>query len=133
MKLKHKRRWGWGIYGLNGWGIYGLNGWGIYDLNVCGIYDFKKKKNSDLPAPPTFHCPCATFRRFFSLTSHSGGGTTPRLSKRCIHFYVCLWAFASNENLAREFSRYLSPEHAGNIIRFRMIQNSISSAFLRHE
>ena len=39
MKLKHKGRWGWGIYGLNGWGIYGLNGWSIYDLNGCGIYD----------------------------------------------------------------------------------------------
>ena len=39
MKLKHRGRWGWGIYGLNGWGIYGLNGWGIYDLNGCGIYD----------------------------------------------------------------------------------------------
>jgi len=76
----------------------------------------KLQRAGDLPAPPTFHCPCATFRRFSSLTSHSGGGTTPRLSKRCIHFYVCLWAFASNENLAREFSHYLSPEHAGNKI-----------------
>ena len=24
MKLKHKGRWGWGIYGLNGWGILWL-------------------------------------------------------------------------------------------------------------
>ena len=39
VKLKHRGRWGWGIYGLNGWGIYGLNGWGIYDLNGWGIYD----------------------------------------------------------------------------------------------
>ena len=38
VKLKHKGRWGWGIYGLNGWGIYGLNGWGICGLNGWGIY-----------------------------------------------------------------------------------------------
>ena len=36
MKLKHRGRWGWGIYGLNGWGIYDLNGCGIYDLNGWG-------------------------------------------------------------------------------------------------
>ena len=35
-KLKHRGRWGWGIYGLNGWGIYDLNGCGIYDLNGWG-------------------------------------------------------------------------------------------------
>ena len=39
-----------------------------------------------------------------------------RLSKRCIHFYVCLWAFASNENLAREFSCYICPGYAGTTI-----------------
>jgi len=76
----------------------------------------KLQKAGGPAAPPTFYCPCATFRRFSSLTSHSGGGTTPRLSKRCIHFYVCLWAFASNKNLAREFSCYICPGYAGTTI-----------------
>ena len=35
----------------------------------------KLQKAGGPAAPPTFYCPCATFRRFSSLTSHSGGGT----------------------------------------------------------
>ena len=63
--------------------------------------------------PPTFHCPCNTYRRYSSVTAHSGGGTTPRLSKRCQHFYLCLWAIASDVQLSAEFSHFLSKEHAG--------------------
>ena len=63
--------------------------------------------------PPTFHCPCDTYRRYSSVTAHSGGGTTPRLSKRCQHFYLCLWAIASDVELSAEFSHFLSKEHAG--------------------
>ena len=60
-----------------------------------------------------FYCPCSNFTRFPSQTAHSGGGTTPRLSKRCIHLYICLWAFASDKQLAAEFSMasLLSNEH----------------------
>ncbi len=72
---------------------------------------FTKTKNSS----PKFYCPCSSFARFPSQTAHSGGGTTPRLSKRCIHLYACLWAFASNEQLGAEFSMssLLSTEHQG--------------------
>ena len=73
--------------------------------------------------PPTFHCPCNTYRRYSSVTAHSGGGTTPRLSKRCQHFYLCLWAIASDVQLSAEFSHFLSKEHAGrwHSILFDMI------------
>ena len=33
-------------------------------------------------------CPCHSF------FSHTLEPTTARLSKRCVHFYICLWAFA---------------------------------------
>ena len=58
---------------------------------------------------PSFHCPCNTFQRFSSLLP--GPGTTPKLSRRCLHFYLCLWAFACHSSLRDEFSFYLSGTH----------------------
>ena len=55
---------------------------------------------------PSFYCPCHTFQRFSSLLP--GPATTPKLFRRCLHFYVCLWAFACNRSLRDEFSFYLS-------------------------
>ena len=60
---------------------------------------------------PSFYCPCRTFQRFSSLLP--GAATTPKLSRRCLHFYIlCLWAFACNSNLRDEFSFYLSSVHS---------------------
>lgn len=63
---------------------------------------FSKNKTPS-SAPPTFFCPCTVFKRFSSAQS-GGAPTTPRISKRCLHFYLCLWAFASNEKLSQEYS-----------------------------
>lgn len=60
--------------------------------------------NTPSESSPNFYCPCSSFARFPSQTAHSGGGTTPRLSKRCIHLYICLWALASNVQLGTEYS-----------------------------
>lgn len=59
-----------------------------------------KKLNS---APPTFYCPCTAYKRFSSAQS-SGAPTTPQISKRCLHFYLCLWAFASCNKLSKEYA-----------------------------
>lgn len=53
----------------------------------------------------TFYCPCNVFKRYSS--SFPGPAMTPKPSRRCIHFYTCLWAFASDSNLAKEFSFFL--------------------------
>ena len=63
---------------------------------------FSKNKTPS-SAPPTFYCPCTVFKGF-SSTQSIGAPTTPRISKRCLHFYLCLWAFASNEKLSQEYS-----------------------------
>ena len=46
---------------------------------------------------PVFYCPCHAF------SSNTSGPTTARLSKRCIHFYICLWAFSCDKSLSEEF------------------------------
>ena len=73
-------------------------------------FSLKSKNAAKAAAPPMFICPCSAYKRFSSLTAHAGGGTTPRLSKRCIHYYICLWAFACNRSLAEEFHQHLAPD-----------------------
>ena len=49
----------------------------------------------------TFQCTCNKYKRVGSL---AGATTAPKLSKRCIHFYLFLWAILSHEGLQKEFS-----------------------------
>ena len=51
---------------------------------------------------PVFYCPCHSFQ-----SSNTSGPTTARLSRRCSHFYICLWAFASDKSLSEEFHHLL--------------------------
>ena len=51
-----------------------------------------------------FHCQCSQFKKTVNLSSAT---TAPNLSKRCIHLYICIWAFLSCENLQQEFSMHL--------------------------
>ena len=46
-------------------------------------------------------CTCHKYKRATSLASAT---TAPKLSKRCTHFYLFLWATLSNESLKKEFS-----------------------------
>lgn len=48
-----------------------------------------------------FHCSCNKFRR---MTAFCGATTAPKLSKRCIHIYICLWAVFSNGSMKNELS-----------------------------
>ena len=48
-----------------------------------------------------FQCTCHKYKRSTSLASAL---TASKLSKRCTHFYLYLWAVLSHESLKREFS-----------------------------
>uniref|UniRef100_A0A8C5RSL5 Chromosome 2 open reading frame 42 n=1 Tax=Laticauda laticaudata TaxID=8630 RepID=A0A8C5RSL5_LATLA len=58
------------------------------------------------PAGPRFFCPCQSLRA--SKAAQEGG-------HKCIHFFACLCAFASDEALAEEFGEFLSSEPGGLI------------------
>ena len=73
---------------------------------------FGKAKSTTPATLPTFYCPCTAYKRYSSVHS-VGGGTTPKVSKRCLHFYLCLWAFASAEDPSKEFSTFLAEENRG--------------------
>ena len=48
-----------------------------------------------------FHCPCNSFRQY---TRHfPGSSSTAKPSPRCIHFYLCIWAVASDIQLQQDF------------------------------
>ena len=48
----------------------------------------------------SFQCTCNSFKRSTSLASAT---TAPKLSKRCIHFYLFLWGALSHDFLKKEF------------------------------
>ena len=64
-----------------------------------------------------FYCQCSQFKKTQQLSS---APTAPKLSKRCIHLYICMWAFLSCPSLQQEFSMHLHQLQQG-------IQNIINS------
>ncbi|XP_034286545.1 uncharacterized protein C2orf42 homolog [Pantherophis guttatus] len=59
------------------------------------------------PAGPRFFCPCQ------SLRASKAGPAAEEGSQKCIHFFACLCAFASDEALAQEFVDFLNDESGG--------------------
>lgn len=58
-------------------------------------------------AGPRFFCPCQSSR------ASKAGPATEEGSQKCIHFFACICAFASDEALAQEFADFLSDEPGG--------------------
>lgn len=56
-------------------------------------------------------------RRFFcscqALKSHKSNASKEEVAQRCIHFFACICAFASDETLAQEFSDFLNFDSSG--------------------
>lgn len=56
-------------------------------------------------------------RRFFcscqALKSHKSNASKDEVAQRCIHFFACICAFASDETLAQEFSDFLNFDSSG--------------------
>ncbi|KAG8518747.1 putative protein C2orf42 [Galemys pyrenaicus] len=54
-----------------------------------------------------FFCSCQT------LKSHKSNASNDEAVQRCIHFFACICAFASDETLAQEFSDFLNFDSSG--------------------
>ncbi|XP_009182639.1 uncharacterized protein C2orf42 homolog isoform X2 [Chlorocebus sabaeus] len=54
-----------------------------------------------------FFCSCQT------LKSHKSNASKDEAAQRCIHFFACICAFASDETLAQEFSDFLNFDSSG--------------------
>ncbi|XP_075391891.1 uncharacterized protein C2orf42 homolog [Tenrec ecaudatus] len=54
-----------------------------------------------------FFCSCQT------LKSHKSNAAKDEAAQRCIHFFACICAFASDETLAQEFSDFLNFDASG--------------------
>ena len=83
---------------------------GILHVRISKRLKFHKEKSgptaselTNLPPSQAIYCPCHSH----VSRQAAGGPVTARLSKRCIYLYLCLWAFASNEVLAKEFYMFL--------------------------
>jgi hypothetical protein len=60
------------------------------------------------------YCTCSTFKRMAALC---GATTAPKVSRRCSHIYLCLWAIFSNQKWKEEFALFpFDEESAPGII-----------------
>lgn len=75
---------------------------GCSQEHPLGLLHVRFRKSDTSKHRPTFYCPCHVFQRFSAQLT--GPATTAKSSRRCLHFYICLWAFASKTYLAQEFS-----------------------------
>ncbi|KAK7808228.1 hypothetical protein U0070_016953 [Myodes glareolus] len=68
---------------------------------------FMQKISSRSLSERRFFCSCQT------LKSHKANVPKAEAAPRCIHFFACLCAFASDETLAQEFSDFLNFDASG--------------------
>ncbi|XP_012215418.1 uncharacterized protein C2orf42 [Linepithema humile] len=55
-----------------------------------------------------YFCSCTTFKNTTKSTGDKLDGTSSLQPKRCVHFYACICAFASDPKLSEEFSYYIN-------------------------
>ncbi|XP_045436825.1 uncharacterized protein C2orf42 homolog isoform X2 [Pipistrellus kuhlii] len=68
---------------------------------------FVQKINAKSLPERRFFCSCQT------LKSHKSNASKDEAAQRCIHFFACICAFASDETLAQEFSDFLNFDSSG--------------------
>ncbi|KAL6254373.1 hypothetical protein P5V15_014420 [Pogonomyrmex californicus] len=55
-----------------------------------------------------YFCSCTTFKGAMKIGGDKVDGTSLSQPKRCVHFYACICAFASDPKLSDEFSYYVN-------------------------
>uniref|UniRef100_A0A7N5P1X4 Chromosome 2 open reading frame 42 n=1 Tax=Ailuropoda melanoleuca TaxID=9646 RepID=A0A7N5P1X4_AILME len=74
-------------------------------------------------------------RRFFcscqALKSHKSNASKEEVAQRCIHFFACICAFASDETLAQEFSDFLNFDSSGAQTNSSLLPQDAVSSHLR--
>uniref|UniRef100_A0A9L0SS78 Chromosome 15 C2orf42 homolog n=1 Tax=Equus caballus TaxID=9796 RepID=A0A9L0SS78_HORSE len=68
---------------------------------------FAQKISAKSSPERRFFCSCQT------LKSHKSNASKEEAAQRCIHFFACICAFASDETLAQEFSDFLNFDSSG--------------------
>lgn len=74
---------------------------------------FETTRNREAPEHK-FHCSCRAFKNLKMTVAKED-------QKRCVHFYACVCAFASNEKLAEEFSYYINMDALGVMADSRLM------------
>ncbi|KFO21114.1 hypothetical protein H920_17467 [Fukomys damarensis] len=72
-----------------------------------------------------FFCSCQT------LKSHKSNACKDDTAQRCIHFFACICAFASDETLAQEFSDFLNFDSSGAQMNSSLMPQDAVSSNLR--
>ena len=78
-----------------------------------------------------FYCSCKAFKTFKNNnqnTDETGKEQSKVVQKKCVHYYACICAFASDESLTKEFSYYIKNELPQLILEDKDLTDSSSSS-----
>ncbi|WAR22522.1 CB042-like protein [Mya arenaria] len=71
-----------------------------------------------------FHCACKPAKNF---SAHKAGDEAV---KRCVHYYACVCAFASDDKLQEEFSAFISQDFNPNSVTVSVSNNALGGSFV---
>lgn len=77
----------------------------------------KGERRSREQSGAVFHCMCQPGGRKSRAGADGGGGgsANPAVPEPCLHFYACVCAFASDEQLASEFAAFINYSSSGTV------------------
>ena len=80
----------------------------IQPKNLLGFlhFSFSESQRKNGITEHKFQCTCRHFRNFRAAPGEE-------LKRRCVHFYACICAFASDDVLAKEFAFFISLDSVG--------------------
>ncbi|XP_033632929.1 uncharacterized protein C2orf42-like [Asterias rubens] len=82
----------------------------IQPKNLLGFlhFSFSESQRKNGTVEHKFQCTCRQFRNFRAAPGEE-------LKRRCVHFYACICAFASDEALAKEFDFFINLDSVESI------------------
>lgn len=72
---------------------------GLLHVQLQRAKQIRQEQHQSVQKP--FYCPCSAFHQYHSQIA--GPSSISKPSRRCVHFYICLWAVASDESIQQEF------------------------------
>ena len=72
---------------------------GLLHVQLQRAKQIRQEQHQSVQKP--FYCPCSAFHQYHSQIA--GPSSISKPSRRCVHFYICLWAVASDESIHHEF------------------------------
>ena len=81
---------------------------GLLHLRLQKKSVYRKDLKQQIQQIPSLYCSCSAYQNYQQHNT-----STVKLSRRCVHFYICMWAIISDADLCKEFPAFNSGGQLG--------------------